>query len=188
LASATRFVGILFAVSYAIVWLRNWRSRESLPEDRLHRVIGFLLCPIGTVAFMLYLHRRTGDALAQVHSQFAWGKVLGDPLHTLWLCLIGHHWPRFWGIVIVAALLLSGYLMRLRKPELGVFLALSVLIPMAGTFWSMPRYIWWQPPFLYGVYWVSRRHTGFWIVFMFFSGGVAAFNIVEWWGIHSFVM
>jgi len=187
LASATRFVGFLFAVSYAIVWLRDWRARESLFEDNLRRVIGLLLCPIGTVAFMLYLHRRMGDALVQLHSQVAWLKVPGNPLHTLWLCFVGLRWPRVWGIMILAALLLSAYLVKLRKPDLGVFLALSVLIPIAATFGSTPRYIWWQPPFLYAAYWIFRRHTGFWITYIFFSGGVAAFTIVEWWGIHPFV-
>ncbi len=188
LASATRFVGFLFSISYAIVWLRELRARPAWRKPSLNQVIGWLLCPLGTALFLLYLHGRMGDALVQQHAQVAWHKLPGNALHVLWISLNAHRWPRLWGMMVVAALAVSGWLIKVHRPEMGVFLALSILLPLSATFWCIPRYIWWEPPLLYAIYRILKQHPRWWFVYLSFASGLASFMIVEWFSGHSFVM
>jgi hypothetical protein len=137
---------------------------------------------------MLYLYRHTGDALAQIHNQAAWGKSPGNPFGVLWQCLTGHHWLRVWGVMTVAAFLVSAWLFKLRKPEFGIYLLFAVLIPLSAGYWGLPRYIWWQPPFLYAIYCILKRHAGWWVIYVAFASGLASFMILEWFTGHNFVV
>jgi hypothetical protein len=51
----------------------------------------------------------------------------------------------------------------------------------------MPRYVWWQPPFLYVIYFVLKRYPAWWVVYAAFAGGMASFMVLEWSTQHSFV-
>jgi hypothetical protein len=188
LLSATRLVGFLFSISYAMVATRNSGWRSGWRKCDLNRIIGFLLCPLGTAIYMLYLYHHTGDALAQIHIQTAWGKTTGNPFHLLWLCLRGHHWLRIWGAMVIAALGASIWLFKLRKPELGIYLAISILIPLSAGSLGIARYIWWQPPFLCAIYWMLKRHAAWWVVYAAFAAGMASFMILEWFSGHNFVV
>lgn len=188
LASATRFVGLLFSTSYGVLWLKDAaRGRQPRKLD-MNRVIGLLLCPLGTAAFLLYMYHHTGDALVQQHAQVAWSKVPGNPLHTLRLCLVQRHWPRVWALMAILGLLVSGWLVKLRKAEMGIFLAIAILIPLSATGWSMPRYIWWQPPFLYAIYRLLGRNSSAWLVYTAFAAGTASFMVLEWFSGHNFLI
>lgn len=188
LLSATRLVGFVFSISYAVVWLRagGWRGKPG--NNGLNQIIGFLLCPLGTAVFMLYLYHHTGDALAQVHSQVSWGKSPGNPFDVLWQCMTGHHWLRVWGAMGIASLLASAWLFKLRKPELGIYLAVVILISLSGGYWALARYVWWQPPFLYAVYCALKRYPAWWVVYAAFTSGMASFMIFEWFTGHNFVV
>jgi hypothetical protein len=182
-------LGFLFSASYAVVWLKDVRWRLAWQKDTLERVAGLLLCPLGTAIYMLYLYHHTGDALAQVHVHLAWVSAPpGNPFRILRMCLHSHYWLRIWGYTAVASLVLSAWLFKLRKPELGIYLALSVLISLSGGPFGLPRYIWWQPPFLYAIYRVLARHEGWWVVYMAFASGMASFMILEWFSGHNFVV
>jgi hypothetical protein len=188
LVSATRVIGFLFPIPYMIIWLRdvNWRPHwRRLDVDK---VIGLLLCPLGTALFMLYLYKHTGDALAQVHAHAAWGKSVGNPFHVLWLCLIEHHWPRVWGAMAIAEMVASVYLFKLKKPALGAFLGISVLLSISGGSLAIARYIWWQPPFMYAIYRLLKRHAGGWLIYTAFAAGMAAFMVLGWFSGHNFVV
>ncbi len=187
LASATRILGIFFSAAYLLFWLREDRDSFRRKLD-LNQVIGLLLCPVGVALFMLYTYHHVGDALILQHAHVAWGKATGNPLHILRLCFMGHHWLRLWGLMIVAAALLSGWLFKLRQPELGLYLALVVLIAASTGFWGVPRYIWWQPPFLYAIYRILKRYRGLWPIYLAFASGAAAFMVVEWFSGHPFIM
>jgi hypothetical protein len=185
LVSATRMVGFLFAVPYVITWLRqrDWRSSWRDPS----RILGLLLCPLGTAVFVLYLYRHTGDALAQVHANVAWGKSPGNPFHILMLSVQLHHWPRVWATMVIASLLVSAYLIKLRKLELGIYLALVILLSFSGGYYSTARYVWWQPPMLYAIYLVVRRRPLWWTIYLAFASCMASFMIIEWFNLHNFV-
>jgi len=188
LASATRLVGFLFSISYAVFWARegSWRSR--IAKADLGRTIGLLLCPLGAAIFTLYMYHLTGDALVQKHIQVAWEKVPGNPIHILKLSLLHPHWQRVWGVMVIASLLLSAWLVKLGKAEMGIFLALSVLMPVSASIWAAPRYIWWQPPFLYAVYRLLRRNETAWLTYSALAAGFAAFMIVAWFSGQNFVV
>ena len=188
LLSVTRLIGFLFSLSYVVMWLRDPRWRTGWRRFDLNRLVGLLLCPLGTAVFMLYMYQHTGDALVQAHVQAAWGKSAGNPFHILWVTLTGHHWLRVWGITVVAAFAASAWLFRLRKPELGAYLALSILIPISASYWCIPRYVWWQPPFLYAIYFFLKRHPAWWVIYSTFAGGMASFMILEWFSGHNFVI
>lgn len=191
LASATRVVGVVFAASYIVSWLKSqgWRPRWRKLE--LNAIIGLLLCPLGTALFMLYLYHIMGDALALQHGHVAWGRVLGNPLGTLWLCLRQGRWSRLWGMMMIAGWLLGAWLFKLRKFELGVYLAAALLLatvsPMGG-YWGVARYVWWQPPFLYAIYRLLRRSDVAWVIYLVFASGMAAFMVMQWFTGHNFVV
>ncbi|HEX6509452.1 MAG TPA: mannosyltransferase family protein, partial [Chloroflexota bacterium] len=73
LASATRVTGVLLAVPFVYEYSRscNFSWRRLSPSG----VIGLALVPAGLLAFMLYLQRTVGDALAFSHDQAAWQKI-----------------------------------------------------------------------------------------------------------------
>ena len=188
LLSATRLVGFLFSISYSIICLKDLGWRVRWRQCELDRLIGFLLCPLGTAAYILYMHHHTGDGLAQVHGLVSWGKSPGNPFHFLWVCLTGHHWLRVWGVMTLAGFAASAWLVKLRRPDLGIFLAISILIPLSAGYWGLPRYIWWQPPFLYTIYLLLRRSTAAWLIYTAFAAAMAAFMIMEWFTGHNFVV
>lgn len=188
LASAARMIGFLFSVAYLIAASKDLRLRNTRWQDNLTRLTGLLFCPLGTALYMLYLYHHTGDALAQVHIHVAWVQTsLANPFETLRVCLTTHHWPRVWGLMSLAAIGASIYLLVLRKFEHAVFLALSVLISLAGGSLGMARYIWWQPPLLYAIYCALRRRLTWWAIYLAFSSGMASFMIVGWFTGHNFV-
>jgi hypothetical protein len=191
LASASRAVGVVFAASYVVSWLRTNSRRNRRRKLDLNAIIGLLLCPLGTALFMLYLYHHLGDALALQHGHVAWGRHLQNPLLALWLCLAQPHWPRVWGAMMIAAWLLCAWLFKLRKPEFGVYLAFALLLatlsPMSG-YWGVARYIWWQPPFLYAIYRLLRRNEAAWLVYLVFASGMATFMTMGWFSGNNFVV
>jgi len=188
LASATRFVGVMFLLAYVTSWLKDRSPDLRHDHASVNRLIGLLLCPLGTALFMLYMWAHMGDAMVQQHTQVSWGKVAGNPLHTLHAALWQHHWPRLWAAMVVAALLLSVSLWRMHKPEMAVFLAAVVLIPISATYVAAARYIWWQPPLLYAIYCWLRRYPAWWIPYIVFTSGMAAFMVIGWFSGHNFVV
>jgi hypothetical protein len=146
------------------------------------------LCPLGTALFMLYMYHLTGDALVQLHIQVAWGKTPGNPFHVLWMCLSSHHWPRVWGVMVLASFAASAWLCKLGKPEFGIYLALAILIPLSASYWAIARYIWWQPPFLYAIYYTLKRHAAWWPIYTAFASGMGVFMISAWFTGHEFVV
>jgi len=146
LLSASRVQGVLVAVSYALVVLPQLRAATW--EQRKEMVLGGLLIPLGMGLFMLHLYRLTGDALAFLHVQKAWGRIFGNPLTVI---ADGIHKGTIhldWALMSLGAMLAALLLIVLRDTALGVFSLLSVLIPLSSGLQSMPRYIWWQAPLL----------------------------------------
>ncbi len=185
--SATRLVGVLFALVFAIVVLRDVGWRSILKDRSLDIPIGILLCPIGVVLYALYLYHHTGDALAFLHVEVAWGRATTNPGLVVLHSYQAHGWFRFWALVVVGGLLVSFWLM-LRRLEYGIFLALSIIVPAAsGSLYGVPRYLWWQPPFLYALFLFLRRSLPMWMIYLVFAGGMASFVVFEWFTLNNLV-
>jgi hypothetical protein len=90
--------------------------------------------------------------------------------------------------MIVTSLMASVYLFKLHKPELGLYLALVILLSCSGGYYAVARYVWWQPPMLYAVYLAIRRYPIWWTIYLVFASGMASFMIIEWFSGHNFVV
>jgi hypothetical protein len=189
LVSAARMVGFIFAISYVIYAFRWWRAGSGTWKRMAAPAIGLLLCPLGTSLYMLYLYRHTGDAMAHVHIHLAWtASPITNPFTTLKTLLLAHHWWRLWGVMSIGSLVAGLYLLKLGKPEYGLYLLLSTLIALAGGVLGVPRYLWWQPPLLYAIYVWLRRHPVWWVPYLATSAGLASLMIVQWFSGRDFVV
>lgn len=180
LLSASRMVGVVFGLSYALACLREYGLARIVRECRLELLIGALLCPAGLSLWMLYMYHRTGDAFAFVHIYVAWGIARGNPITVLRDGLHHVHWPRFWAWTAIAGWAMSAYLFLKRYYEQAVFLAICILVPAMAEVAGMPRHVWWQPPMLFGVFLLLKRYSWLRLVYAAYAGGMAAFATFLW--------
>jgi hypothetical protein len=146
LLTATRFVGLSAAIAYAVATVPKggapWKKFDST------LLLGLLLIPLGAACFMLFLHWKTGDAFAFLHVQRAWGRSVANPFARLLGGLFSIPEHRYLAITSLVALLAPIPLLRHRQYDLAAFSWCCTLIPLAAGLNSMPRFVWWQAPFL----------------------------------------
>jgi len=179
--SASRIVGIVFALVYAIVAVREVGLRGILRDRSSKVLLGLALCPLGLTLYSLYLYHHCGDALAFLHMQrVGWHHTITTPFMAVATSYQQHGWFRVWTLMAFGGLAVSGWLMR-RHPEYGIFLALTILIPMSqGSLWGFPRYLWWEPPLLFAIFLWLRRSLPACMVYFAFAGGMASFLVMAW--------
>jgi hypothetical protein len=180
LLSASRPTGIVFVVAYAISTLRRYSLRQILDTRRLPVLVGGLLCPVGLSLWLLYLHNRTGDALAWGHIHSAWGVSAGNFAQVFLNAWKHGGWWRLWECTAIAGWVASAWLIKKRQYEKGVFLALCILIPATGEVVGMLRFVWWQPPTLYVAFVLLKQHPQWRTLYFLFTGGLAAILTVFW--------
>jgi hypothetical protein len=180
LLSATRMVGVVFGVVYAIAALRTGAVGHAIKQRRLAVLIGALLCPAGLSLFALYLYNHTGDALASVHIYVGWRISSGNPLTVMLDALREGEWARFWACIAVAGWALSVWLFVQKQYEKAVFLALTILVPTTAEVAGMQRFVWWQPPTLYAAFLLLKRHPRWRTPYFIFTGGMAAVMTLIW--------
>jgi hypothetical protein len=184
--SATRVPGILVALPYAIVVAQQfWSSPRG---KQMEMVLGGLMIPLGLAMFMLHLYQVTGDALAFVHVQKAWGRPpMGNPFSVIVEGFQHGNTRLIWALMSLTALLIALYLMVTGYLTLGVFSLACTLIPLATSLQSMPRYIWWQAPILLVLAKViGRRPLGYVLMPIFLMG--LAYMYVAWMAVKSWVV
>jgi hypothetical protein len=76
-ASGTRSAGILLLLPLAILWFQQPRRRPA-------EVAWLALAPAGLVGYAVYLELATGDGLAFLSAQDAWGRHFAGPLGGVW--------------------------------------------------------------------------------------------------------
>jgi len=146
LLTASRFVGLSAALAYAVACVI--KAPASARKSRETRLLGFLMIPLGVACFMLFLHWRTGDALAFLHVQRAWGRSPNNPIETLAIGLTSGIIHQYFSLSSIAALVAPLVLVRQRHYELATFSWICTLAPLSTGLLSMPRFIWWQAPLL----------------------------------------
>ena len=88
----------------------------------------------------------------------------------------------------VGALLVSLWLIR-RRPEYGIFLAISLIMPVSsGQSWGLARYIWWQAPLLFAIFFALRRSVPAQMLYLAFAAGMAAFMVMTWFAATNIVI
>lgn len=123
------------------------------------RLIGaFLLVPVGTAAYMFYLHKATGDALMFIHSQPAFGanRSGGDLVilpQVLWryakiYATVSPNNYDFWiavlellMFILVLYLLWKAWKANLSRSWIYFSLAAVIGPTLTGTLSSVPRYV-----------------------------------------------
>lgn len=182
--SSVRLVGIIAAFSYAIkLWIERSKKKIKINE---HMALGLLLTPIGLALFMLWLYSTTGDTLAFSRIQIAWGRTLSNPVNTIINgVLSSDSLIRYYAITAIAALIATMFFLR-KAPELTIFSLGCTLLPLAAGLQSMPRFIWWQAPFLLAISLIAARRWMFSIIFPFFITA-QTFMYHAWYTGKSFV-
>jgi hypothetical protein len=132
--------------------LSDGRSIRSFPRAALadpQLVLAVFLAPLGLFAYMAFLHVHMGDALAFSHIQRAWNRELGNPLIILLrgfmakdlMQLLGGSMVQWCALWTSLALMLTTYMMWLRRFPEAIFALICILIPLSTSLDSMPRYV-----------------------------------------------
>lgn len=170
LGAMTRFVGVLLAPMLMIEWWQQRKQfKDALASDDEQAaaagvkapdwtdLVAASLAPIGTLAYMIYLARNFGDALAFLHSSNAWGRSPANLLASL-VDLIARPAQGWFSALAAGALPLDNWLdlsfviffvvmgivllVQKRWSE-GVYVVLGALLPFSsGLLMSQRRYMW----------------------------------------------
>lgn len=183
--SATRLVGGFFGVVLLVEYLRTGAiaNRRAWPALAL----ALMLCPLGLAAYMAYLYVHVGDALAFKHVQVAWGREISNPFGNLIRGLRQGGWNTYFAGSALAAFAVCAWLAWRRHFGHAIFLAAVVLIPLSTGLTSLPRYIFWQFPFLFGLLGFLLAHRALKYLYLAFSSAMSAVLILAWFTGRSFV-
>ncbi|HEX3015765.1 MAG TPA: hypothetical protein VHQ46_05230 [Desulfobacteria bacterium] len=132
LVGATRVTGCLSAIVLLGEFYHQYRQGK---VDAV-KAVGFLLVPLGALAFILFLQDKTGDPLAFLHAQKAWLRI---PLweHLTLINIPGSAVEKWFTVIY---LILVAWLIWLRRWAYAAYTLLLVAIPLStGTFMSIPR-------------------------------------------------
>lgn len=155
LLSATRLTGILIGAALLLDWIVRQLPtgvsvpnllRRALMDSRL--LLALAIAPLGLVGYMAFLRAYTGDGLAFLHIQRAWGRELGNPLESAAAVLelatpssadamLGASWV---AAAIVGLGLSVALAIRRRWPE-ALFCASCIIVSLAGGSTSMVRFV-----------------------------------------------
>lgn len=142
LASATRTSGILVLPALAFLYWETYRPVLRLRDPRTWRkdALALLLVPVGLLAFMVYLHFLTGNALAFKGAMAAWGREAGLFVAPLYEYLrapgeIAAHWDfRLLNFLAVTlAVVCSVFLLKRRLYAFAIYALLSLLVALSSA-------------------------------------------------------
>lgn len=146
----TRSVGVLIALPLLyeglvplLKKLKENRNLKSFKEskDEILPLLYLLLIPLGTISFMVFNFYLTGDFLAFVHGQVAWGRYHGSPVEFLIDGYKGNMYSTFEAVFTVISLLIFLLFFKKFRFSYWLFAMYSILVPLSTGIQSMPRYI-----------------------------------------------
>ncbi len=185
--SATKVVGVIFILSYSLKASLKIKHLKNSLELTLECVLGLLLIPLGLATYMLYLYFHTGDALAFSHIQAAWSRSLSNPFVNLWVGLLTGGRSTYMSIFAVLGIIMSVWLFYKEYSHYAVFLMIATLLPLATGLESLPRYVIWQVPFLFGVVVLLDKLPWLKLPIMAFSTSIAGFMTIAWFSDKAFI-
>src|SRR3569623_2127664 len=157
LMSATRSTGLLFAAAILIAAYQH-HLRDGGTDGGFFRtlwrrtdlLLAVALVPIGSCCFAIYLWLHSGDALAVVHIQRAWGRAFADPFNILYLTMKlqfdnGNYstisTDLAFGLAAIAGMALSGVMAWKGRWDWAIFSLFGVLLPLSTNAYSMLRFV-----------------------------------------------
>ena len=157
LMSATRSTGLLFAAAILIAAFQNHLKDGGTIGGffrtlwkRTDLLLAVALVPVGICCFAIYLWFHSGDALAFVHIQRAWGRAFADPFNNLYLTMKlqfdnGNYstisTDLAFGLAAIAGIALSGVMAWKGKWDWAIFSLFGVLLPLSTNAYSMLRFV-----------------------------------------------
>ena len=157
LMSATRSTGLLFAAAILIAAFQHHLKDGGTVKQfftgiwkRTDLMLAVALVPIGICCFAIYMYFHSGDALAFVHIQRAWGRAFANPFHNLWLSLVmqfnAHNYTTIstdlaFAIASIAGIALSAVMAWKGKWDWAIFSLFGVLLPLSTNTYSMIRFV-----------------------------------------------
>lgn len=170
LGAMTRFIGILLAPLLVVEWLQQRKQHREVPDNVDEQepaakwkppawtdLVAASIAPIGTLAYMIYLAQKFGDALAFLHASNVWGRIPANLLATLsdmvahppqgWLSALSagalplDNWLDLSFVIFFVAM---GIVLLVQKRwSEGIFVTLGALLPFSsGLLMSQRRYMW----------------------------------------------
>lgn len=163
--SAARPTGaIVIATLCTLAWARIWLGAGDVSASRLRRswpVAGIaMLSSVGVLAYMAFLHHRTGDALAFAHAEAQWGRAFHNPFRNIldglsardlsvgmFLIVNGRSATYLALVALVALVLIVWAAWRSMYAE-AALLSVTFLIGVGSGLESNPRYLFANPAML----------------------------------------
>ena len=153
LLSASRNIGVMFIFAvlvYCLCCFFQQKEQRFMPYvvsqlARPRLFLGICMIPLGLFSYMFYLHRLTGDSLAFMRIQRAWGRDIENPVKVLFsnlkAALAGNAGITFILIWCVAAVVLLLYLLSRRHYVEFAIGSVFYWICLSAGIQSMQRYI-----------------------------------------------
>ncbi len=153
LASATRNTGIMLVfaiIPYIIVKYIKQKGEDRFSVKELFFyiikqpkfVLGVCLIPLGLFIFMLYLYFKTGDGLAFVHIQRAWGTGDGNIWDVVYQALKNIQGAGFYHAIWAIWGFISVYhLLKNKRYDEATITLILIAIPLSVKMQSFPRYL-----------------------------------------------
>lgn len=186
LASATRNTGIFLVFAVALWCLLTYLDQKEPPRkkgvkdfvlwvlQKPRLILGTFLIPMGLFLYMHYLDGLLGDGMAFVHVQYAWGRVVGNPITHLYKALLDIGSGDFFlGVCTLVCLYLCARQIVRRRPE-AILSLLFIVIPLSTSIAGMTRYTLCSFPILveasHELSCKSRLSKAFWALFLLIFG------------------
>jgi hypothetical protein len=148
-------VGVLLPIPLAVEAIHQWRERR-LGGGRLVRpLIWSAVAALGTLVYLFFWWRKSGDLLAPLHQQATWQREGAAP----WTTLVSgtreaFRWPGVYPggyhlldwLLVVPALAAAAWVTVRARPAFAVYAWASLLAPLSlvfpgRPFMSLPRFL-----------------------------------------------
>lgn len=171
----TRSVGVLIVLPLLyeglVSVLKENKNLKNIKEsrDEILPLLYLLLIPLGTISFMVFNFYLTGDFLAFVHGQAAWGRYHGNPIEFLIDGYKGNMYNTFESVFTVISLFIFLLFFKKIRFSYWLFAMYSILVPLSTGIQSMPRYILVIFPLYILFADISKKHLSEDLVTLFFA-------------------
>lgn len=139
LLALTRPLGVLILIPLVWIYLqaREWKLRKVGWE-----IVSFLLVPAGLVVYSLSIYHLTGDLLAPLQVQAAWGRGLALPWQTIASPTEFNPFITPVDQMVVVGFILLGLVSLVLLPKSYGLYSLALMLPplFTGTLMSVARY------------------------------------------------
>ncbi|PTY38680.1 hypothetical protein BGP77_10890 [Saccharospirillum sp. MSK14-1] len=179
LLSATRVVGVFFALPYLLLAWQRRDKQQWLSRRNLNWLLGLMLIPLGLALFMMFLDQQIGDPLAFKSVQIFWRRTLQNPFSVLIDGFRGFE-SGYYSLTAVLGMISIMVLIYCRQYALALFMIPALFLPLMTGLTSMPRFVFWQPPFLVALYFVFYRLHRLWPIYFAASGLWIAILALAW--------